>query len=193
VADALATGCLLAGCYNWIGEKKWYQSLLRSRLFLLLPGAVFLVAGSTALYSRTSFYILGQSFFNVAIALCVDRYVRYPNTLGGRLLNCRPLVFVGVLSYSLYLWQQLFLNPMNELPYYSGFPQNLLFAIIAGLLSYYLIERPFLKLKSLTKREEALSKRDDPSRAEGLDMVLPCPAGASAGQTVRAPEPIRLA
>jgi len=205
VADSLAIGCLLAGCYNFLGARKWYTALLKSRLFLLLPLTIMLLAGGTALHSRGLFYVLGQSIGNIVIVLCVDRYVRYPGTVGGRLLNCRLLVFVGVLSYSLYLWQQLFLNPMNEVPYYTGFPQNVLFAIGAALLSYYAVERPFLMLKSRSKKEPAppagrdssveIGERDTGNRISDAlsnhapSKLLPSGSAASAMKSLSEPSP----
>ncbi len=154
VADALAIGCLLAGGYNYLGTKRRYTALLASRWFVLVPGAILAFGLGTAAHSRGLFYTAGQSLCNLAIVLCVDRFVRFPKTLGGRLLNTRVLVYVGVLSYSLYLWQQLFLNEMDEVSSYTAFPQNVAFAVLAALASYYLIERPFLKLKRETRHPE---------------------------------------
>jgi len=151
VADALATGCLLAGFYNRLGEVRWYVQLLASRLFLFVPGTVLLVGLATAAHSRGLYYVVGQSICNFAIVICLHRYVLFPGTLGGRILNSRPLVFVGILSYSLYLWQEPFLIPMDVEPSYgkfaTSFPQNVVFAIGAALASYYLVEKQFLKLK----------------------------------------------
>ena len=48
-------------------------------------------------------------FMNVAIALLIARYVQCSDLPAGRVLNSKPFVAVGVASYSLYLWQQLFL------------------------------------------------------------------------------------
>lgn len=165
VADALATGCLLAGCYNYLGTKRWYTAMLRSPLFLLLPGAILAAGLGTAAHSRGLFYTAGQSLCNLAIVLCVDRFVRFPDTFWGRFLNTRPLVYVGALSYSLYLWQQLFLNPMDEIPWYVGFPQNLVLAVAAALASYYLIERPFLNLKAVLGRTPPKPGVDELTRA----------------------------
>jgi peptidoglycan/LPS O-acetylase OafA/YrhL len=53
---------------------------------------------------------------------------------------------VGLLSYSLYLWQQLFLN-RNSAAWVNAFPQNLAFAVAAALGSYFLLEKPFLRLR----------------------------------------------
>jgi peptidoglycan/LPS O-acetylase OafA/YrhL len=62
------------------------------------------------------------------------------------MINWRPVAFVGVLSYSLYLWQQLFLN-RNSSAWSNTFPQNLCFAVAAALGSYFLLEKPLLKLR----------------------------------------------
>jgi peptidoglycan/LPS O-acetylase OafA/YrhL len=90
------------------------------------------------------------------------------------------LVFVGVLSYSLYLWHALFLNPMNEEPWYTGFPQNVPLAIIAALASYYLVERPFLRLRgrksdssSLDEAASVASTSGQPVFAEALSSAGP--------------------
>jgi peptidoglycan/LPS O-acetylase OafA/YrhL len=53
-------------------------------------------------------------------------------------LEWRPLRQLGILSYSIYLWQQLFLSHRNYFPYHSA----ILFALATGAASFYLFERP---------------------------------------------------
>jgi peptidoglycan/LPS O-acetylase OafA/YrhL len=62
-------------------------------------------------------------------------------------LNHRAVTSIGILSYSLYLWQQLFLNS-SKTSFVCSYPQNVIFAFLAAALSYCVIERPFLALKS---------------------------------------------
>lgn len=50
----------------------------------------------------------------------------------------RPLRQLGILSYSIYLWQQLFLTYRADFPYHTG----VLFGVGAGAISFYLFERP---------------------------------------------------
>jgi peptidoglycan/LPS O-acetylase OafA/YrhL len=60
-----------------------------------------------------------------------------------RLLNLAPLVWLGNISYSLYLWQQFFLDP-------SLIPSSrygVLLAVAAASLSYYLVEKPILRAR----------------------------------------------
>lgn len=67
-------------------------------------------------------------------------------------LNLRGFAAVGVVSYSLYLWQQPFLHKhFDGAAWWQRFPVNLGLAILAAVASYTLIERPFLRLKSRMK------------------------------------------
>ena len=83
---------------------------------------------------------------NLGIALCIDFCVRHHTGSMGRLLNSRPMVFIGVMSYSIYLWQQLFFNRYS-VSVFTQFPVNLLLAAGASMVSYYVVERPCLSLR----------------------------------------------
>jgi peptidoglycan/LPS O-acetylase OafA/YrhL len=78
------------------------------------------------------------------IALLMAHVVFYDKTILGRILNYPAIVHVGLISYSLYLWQQLFLTTNNTT--FSGlFPWNIVCAFAAAELSYYMLEKPFLR------------------------------------------------
>jgi peptidoglycan/LPS O-acetylase OafA/YrhL len=73
------------------------------------------------------------------------------------LLNLAIVQWIGRLSYSLYIWQQIALIPagadvfLDRWPWaqWAGrFPQNLFFVFALALLSYYFLEQPMLRLKS---------------------------------------------
>ena len=96
-------------------------------------------------------YAVGTSLLNVALALIIDRSVRLPGGTVGSFLNWKPMVFIGTLSYSLYLWQEPFLNRMGD-HFFNWFPINLVLMFAAALASYYLIEKPFLSLRRLIER-----------------------------------------
>lgn len=72
-------------------------------------------------------------------------------TATARRLGFRPLVALGIISFSLYLWQQLFTLPDSKLPYALGVPLMLVIATA----SYLFIERPFLRLKDRYSRVRA--------------------------------------
>jgi peptidoglycan/LPS O-acetylase OafA/YrhL len=58
------------------------------------------------------------------------------------------MVRLGKLSYSLYLFQQLFLDSMSGAPILIPFPFNLATALAAGLTCYQLVEVPMQGLRS---------------------------------------------
>jgi peptidoglycan/LPS O-acetylase OafA/YrhL len=145
VADALAMGCLLAGKDEWPHPvRAFYEWILHSRLMLAVP-VVAVLANATHEHPL-SFFFLGHTVINVCAALCIDWAIQNTRGLIGRFLNAKPLVWLGLMSYSLYLWQQPFLNRYSEL-WVAAFPQNLLFVFAAALLSYWLVERPALRLR----------------------------------------------
>ena len=79
----------------------------------------------------------------------------YPSSLLARTLSTKPLVYIGKLSYSLYLWHvvvtfpatnSLIQNVCHHRRYLVEFATYACCFGIAGM-SYHFIERPFLKLK----------------------------------------------
>lgn len=78
--------------------------------------------------------------------------VLHPATPFSRALELAPLRWVGKISYSLYLWQQLFVmgSMKVERPFPMGWlhelPLNILAAFACAAASYYLIERPTIQL-----------------------------------------------
>jgi len=97
------------------------------------------------------YWLVGVTAENILIALIVDRAVRHPEFVTNRVLNWAPVRLVGVWSYSLYLWQQLFLDPEPH-ALIATFPANLLLTIGVSILSYYAIERPSLALRAAWER-----------------------------------------
>ncbi len=63
-----------------------------------------------------------------------------------RILNNPIVVWIGTLSYGLYIWQMPFSNP-NAHSWATAFPQNLLFSFVAAVVSFYSIEQPILNLR----------------------------------------------
>jgi peptidoglycan/LPS O-acetylase OafA/YrhL len=101
---------------------------------------------------------IGQTLELASICLILTSAIHIPNTKLFRFLNWPPLTHIGILSYSLYLWNNLFLYSGGKSPL-NLFPLNYLSLIAIALLSYHLIEKPFLKLKTqlhrLTRQEPA--------------------------------------
>lgn len=155
IADALATGCLLAFFGRDLNRNRHYRAFLGSWPFYLAPLAVLLLNYTT---SVTLSMLFGQSLLNLTIALCIHRYVLLPYGYIGRMLNSKPLSALGVLSYSLYLWQQPFLN-RHSTGLISSFPTNIILAVGAATISYWLVERPFLRISHRLNQHKAMFHR----------------------------------
>jgi peptidoglycan/LPS O-acetylase OafA/YrhL len=145
-ADFIAMGCLLAMCFEWLKGKRFFASLF-------FPVAmVCTMSAKIYLWSihRPGYGLL--VLINVLIALTIFRSVVVSDDFLGKILNSRVLSTVGVLSYSLYIWQQLFVNGESSA---SIFPLNVITAFAIATLSYYVVERPALKLKGRFTRTNA--------------------------------------
>lgn len=143
VADSLATGCLLAGTMDWLETREWYLRLFRPAFALGFVGLILL---TNRYMGFTLVAIFGTSLINLSTAVLIHRAMYRPHDVVGRLLNWKPIVFMGGLSYSLYLWQQLFLD-RHSAAWVSAFPQNLGFAVATALASYLLLEKPLMNLR----------------------------------------------
>jgi peptidoglycan/LPS O-acetylase OafA/YrhL len=146
IADTLATGCLLSMNFNRIGAISWYRQFQSSKFFWIVALGLALGGNAVFVVTPAGFYILGQSIANLGTALCIDWSIRNFDRGVGRLLNWRPIVYIGALSYSLYLWQNAFLNPDWD-AWPARLPTSILIAFGLAVASYYLVEQPFLKLK----------------------------------------------
>lgn len=145
VFDALATGCLLALLRVKLDQSKAYLRLMSSPIIILLP---FVIYACNFYRQYPSFmYTVGETIMNICIALLIDWAIRNPDGRVGRMLNARFAAFIGVMSYSLYLWQQPFLNRESD-AWATAFPINIVLATVFAFASYRLIETPLLGLRA---------------------------------------------
>lgn len=159
--DAIAWGCCIAILADSAAARARLDRICSFRMWWLLPVVLLAV---TMLLSRSTKFGLGPGFTlrAVACAWLVWGMARFPGQGLARLLNTKPFVAVGVLSYSLYLWHRLFLRPEAWQSWWD-FPMNALLLAVAASLSYLLVERPFLRLKD--------------HRAPAGGMIAPVPVG----------------
>jgi peptidoglycan/LPS O-acetylase OafA/YrhL len=147
-SDALATGGLLALFRENLFANIHYSRLLASHWFFLVPTAAMI---ANFVPSAKLNWLICGTVMNLAIAVSADWAMRNSHTGVGRFLNWPAVSFLGVFSYSLYLWQQPFLNRESTSPY-CAFPLNLFLAIFVALVSYLLVEAPILRLRAAFER-----------------------------------------
>lgn len=120
-----------------------------AELKLLAPILIALVFASFLMGPYVG-WKLGFCFITIraaAIPLMILSTIETYGSALGQFLELRPLRFLGLISYSLYLWQQLFLTwePVRQLEPLQQFPTNVLAAIGCAVLSFYLIETPMIR------------------------------------------------
>ena len=144
VADNLAVGCLLAVFAPHI------RKIGGSLAWVMVFGIVLIphFPANTPLRTLFMLFVLWP-LMHLSIAGLVLHVVQNPYAI----LNLGPVVFLGKISYSLYLWQQLFFYRPESFPIYVALPLSLGFAC----LSYFLVEQPMLKLRDTRLREARLS------------------------------------
>jgi peptidoglycan/LPS O-acetylase OafA/YrhL len=81
----------------------------------------------------------------VLMALLPAATVAKPGSWAGRFLELPLLAWVGRMSYSLYIWQQLFLPP-RAVAMWQRTPWNLAVLFLCAAASYYVVERPAMAL-----------------------------------------------
>ncbi len=141
--DALAMGGALSMLEPSLSQ---FQRRFESRWFVIVPGVTALLP-AMQLWSTRVYEVAGLSALHLGIALSLKHVIsrRYA------LLNIRPVMWLGAISYSLYLWQQPFLN-RGLSAIWTAFPLNLALSIVLATASYHLIEKPFLALRDLWTR-----------------------------------------
>lgn len=118
--------------------------------FLLFAVAVFLNIRILSIYRATFTPII----FSILISVVILQNLSSQGNFFARILNTRFLVKTGVLSYSLYIWQQLFTHNQpwkNAFPYADNIVLNLILLVAVASASYYLYEKKFLILKNRFK------------------------------------------
>jgi peptidoglycan/LPS O-acetylase OafA/YrhL len=140
--DALLWGCLAAIYFPVI--KRHAERIRFSQLWLPIL---------TILLVAEAFHAPGLIFLRVVLlpALVLSTVLQ-PRSVLGRILEWRALRWIGTISYSLYLWQELFL-PELAAEKAAGFfhylqqpPWSVLAIVLCACLSRYLLELPMIRL-----------------------------------------------
>jgi len=92
------------------------------------------------------YWAFAYSVETVCIASVLLHAMCFPAGALGRLLNTRPLVHIGLISYSLYLWQQPFLLKAIEGAGWGRVALNLGAVFLIAEASYRFVETPAINL-----------------------------------------------
>jgi peptidoglycan/LPS O-acetylase OafA/YrhL len=168
--DSIAAGCLLALAADWPAfRERALVDPARASLATAAAAAIIVLSYVTSYFISIFDVTLHYSLVAAASAVIIWTVAINPATALGRVLVTRPAVLVGVLAYSLYLWQEIFLSRAPH--WWTAWPQNIVLAVLAAVASYYVVESPFLRIKDRASRpaqptrSAAVPERDRPHPA----------------------------
>jgi len=157
--DALMIGALAAIFAH--GSHNRFLGILR---FKPRPMRVLAIGAMAAPIVLSRHMLLG--WFTVTLgptleALCatylICSYAYLRRGAGFWLLNTKFASYLGVISYSLYIWQQPFFDKPEAYGLESAalltFPFNLIAVFTVGVLSYHCFEKPLLGLRQRFRRQ----------------------------------------
>ena len=150
-ADCLAIGCVGAFIYT-------YWQISQRVCHIIAPLFALLLTASTLV--PPMFGLLGTSIaLDLQSWLAVFAMISSANAGVGywfAFLNWRPVVFVGLISYSLYIWHVIFLRtyvgPLFPLGPFGNWSIWWIVATLVATVSYYSFEKPILKLGNRWRR-----------------------------------------
>ena len=150
--DAPMWGCALAAWLHGKGAIKGRVAQHWLRLAAAVALAIVLYAGvamKISLWHSKSFYSWGSVAIAWLTALMIFDATRNPRSWLRPIFCWAPLVQFGVISYGVYLWHSLAGDLLRWAQPSVLMAQMgmLLLGTAAALLSFYIVERPFLRLK----------------------------------------------
>jgi len=167
--DYFLWGCLLALCSgDWRLESilKCFKSV---RWFCLAVLFCLLVGPLLDIYLGGSYSLpFGMTLRALCAAFIIAWLGRNLDSWPAKFLNTTPMRAIGILSYSLYLWQELFMNKGKH-TFSNSFIVGVSASLVAACISYFLVEKPFMGLR------RRLGAGSPSSRAVRTDPPAPVP------------------
>lgn len=137
--DALMFGCLMALTQGTPVFEAIYQKA--ARVIWIFPIFVWTVSNLVSWHLKNYYTLpIGITLDGISISLFLIWCARNAQSAVGKFLNWAPIVHIGVVSYSIYIWQTFFLHP-NNTTLMGRFPLNLVFILLAAEISWFTIER----------------------------------------------------
>ena len=146
--DSLAVGCLAAVFFtqkNFIGRPGKIQRLVLAVALIVVPQILY----SLGIYPGMS-YMLGPSCQAVGFALLLLQSIGEPSQF--KPLNSAVMTHIGVLSYSIYIWQQICwsreVTASSPRYWYFALLMSLTLIYVVSAASYYGLEKPLMGLRA---------------------------------------------
>jgi peptidoglycan/LPS O-acetylase OafA/YrhL len=152
IAVPICAGALLSHALSW---QRGFETLYRIIGHKLSAPVALILLLISVIWVDTNGVVFCWIMLPLFIGACV---IREDNGLA-KILRCRPLAFIGVISYGMYLYNTLVVKAVRPLLAHAGlrhplavYPFTVGLTILVAWLSYRYFESPFLKLKEKFSR-----------------------------------------
>jgi peptidoglycan/LPS O-acetylase OafA/YrhL len=154
---------LMIGCLAAMGVQSAPESFDRCLLWHPTPCRTMAAFAMISMNVLQENYLIGiltvpfaYTIQAAGAAYLICSYAFNKTGMGFAILNARPIAYLGLLSYSIYIWQELFLSTPEDFGFRSSplltFPINIMLTLVVGMASYHLLESPLLRLRVKLRR-----------------------------------------
>jgi len=150
-ADQLLIGCLLAVALRQCAWSRFWRWLCSTAVLVWATIALLAASSALAVQFGTAYRdAIGFVVDPILVAALIAQTIAWPAAGLGAVLNWSWMRYLGKISYSIYLYQQVTVGPVAKLlGHWPGvaLPATLLAVIAVASASYWIVERPFLRWK----------------------------------------------
>lgn len=146
--DVIAIGALIALTRADPVVQRWLRRLSSPQGLWILTAVlvtVILSPGVNGVADQAIMLVLMPSAASIWCGAVMYRFATKPDGALGQILNSRPVVALGLMSYSIYLSHYFFVNGGLQRSVVNAFPLNIVLAAILAVLVHRLIEKPLMR------------------------------------------------
>ena len=180
--DSILWGCILAIVANPYLDKAWAPDWFWK--IIAAPVGLISVYAGTRGYNLAP--TIGYTMQALGLVLVFTAVIRFPTFGPFRILNWRPIVWLGVISYSFYLVHRYFILWTDENLTINKWVAALVAFVMATAAAWLLhrfVERPAAKIRGRLRRvgektedERVESTESSPLQRGRMDRIRPVPA-----------------
>ncbi len=164
--DSLAYGCLGAVLFTqWRSGLEWFFARYVGRVAILGVLLIVTPVGLRLLHVPARVEALTfDSMQAIGFGLLLLQSLFHAGQGFYRALNWPWIRQLGILSYSIYIWQQMFCGGDPAVfgratnAWWTHFPIWILTALVAACISYFVVEKPLFRLRARFRAEETFDR-----------------------------------
>ncbi|MCU1321250.1 MAG: acyltransferase 3 [Acidobacteriaceae bacterium] len=169
--DTMMVGCLLALLKHQGKWDQWQHKYVNGWTVSVMVFIAFYVNPMvTAALPKRPAGVFAIAISPTITAICIGGMLLFLIGTKNRVLlflfNNRVIRHIGVLSYSLYLWQQMFMSQ-----HLSLLPYGYLYALAAAEFSFWLVEKPSLSLRASLESAWWPSRKDGTASTTSVRVI----------------------